>query len=66
MRVTVGGEEVERVVRTYGEADPGTLVALVSSSDCLEVAVTLGSAAAVTGAGVGTPVEVTARPTGSP
>ena len=64
VRVIVGGKEVERVVRTYGEAQPGTLVALISSSGCLEVAVTQGSAAAATGAAVGTPVEVTPRPTG--
>jgi S-adenosylmethionine hydrolase len=59
MRVTVGGEKVDRVVRTYGEAEPGTLVALISSSGCLEVAVSQGSAAAALGVTVGTPVEVT-------
>jgi S-adenosylmethionine hydrolase len=43
-------------VRTYGEAAPGTLVALVSSVDTLEIAVTQGSAARRLSAGVGTPV----------
>lgn len=57
VRVTVGGREAQ-VVRTYAEAEPGTVVALVSSSDCLEVAVTRGSAAAALGATVGTAVEV--------
>jgi len=58
VRVTLGGQ-MARIVRTYGEAEPGTVIALVSGSGCLEVAVTQGSAAAALGATVGTPVEVT-------
>lgn len=56
--VMVNGQEVGRQVRTYGEAEPGELVALVSSVDTLEVAVNRGSAAARLGAGVGAAVEV--------
>jgi hypothetical protein len=58
--VVVGEQAVDRRVRTYGEAPPGTLVALLSSVDTLEIAVTQGSAAARLGAGVGTAVRVTA------
>ena len=57
LRVPVNGQEVRRRVRTYGEAEPGTLIALISSVDTLEVAVTGGNAAARLGAGVGTPVQ---------
>jgi len=58
VRITVAGHEIPRRVRTYGEAEPGTLVALVSSSGMLEVAVSHGSAATQLGARVGAPVEV--------
>jgi S-adenosylmethionine hydrolase len=54
--VKVGGQEVPRFVRTYAEAEPGTLVALVSSDGWLEVAVAHGSAAQRLHAGVGTVV----------
>jgi S-adenosylmethionine hydrolase len=47
--------------RTYGEAPPGTLLALVNSFGLLEIAVNGGSAAAALGAGRGTPVELVAR-----
>jgi S-adenosylmethionine hydrolase len=60
VRVLVAAREVSRRVRTYGEAEPGALVALVSSMGTLEVAVSHGSAAALLGAAVGTPVEVRA------
>jgi S-adenosylmethionine hydrolase len=43
--VQVGGHQV-RVVRTYGEAAPGELVALVGSSGFVEIAVRDGHAAA--------------------
>jgi S-adenosylmethionine hydrolase len=54
--VKVGGQEVPRFVRTYAEAEPGTLIALVSSDGWLEVAVSHGSAARRLQAGVGTVV----------
>jgi S-adenosylmethionine hydrolase len=57
-RVTVGGHAVDRLVRTYGEAPAGTVVALVSSADVLEVAEVQGSAAGRLGVTVGTPVRV--------
>ncbi|HEY1377922.1 MAG TPA: SAM-dependent chlorinase/fluorinase [Gemmataceae bacterium] len=57
-RVQIGGQPVPRRVRTYGDAEPGALVALIGSSGRLEVAVVNGSAAARLGFGTGTPVEV--------
>jgi S-adenosylmethionine hydrolase len=59
-RVHIGSCEVERIVRSYGEAPPGTVVALISSSGVLEIACAQGSAARALGVGVGTPVEVVA------
>ncbi len=45
VRVTIGGRQM-RIVRTYGEAAPGELVALVGSSGFIEIAVREGNAAA--------------------
>jgi S-adenosylmethionine hydrolase len=58
VRIAVGEQEVTRIVRTYGEAEPGTPVALISSSGELEIAVNHGSAAVVLQAGMGTRVVV--------
>lgn len=57
-RIIVGDHQVDRRVRTYGEAEPGTLVALVSSSGRLEIAEVNGNAARRLGVGVGTKVTV--------
>jgi S-adenosylmethionine hydrolase len=62
LRVRVSDEEVRRRVRTYGEAEPGTAVVLISSLNTLEVAVCQGSAAVRLNADVGSPVEVRALP----
>jgi hypothetical protein len=56
VRVTCGGEEVFGLTRTYGDSPAGSLVALIGSSDRLEVAVVGGSAAARLGACRGTRV----------
>lgn len=56
--VTLGGRRIERWVRTYGEASPGDLVALISSSGYLEIAQVQGNAAQVLSVGRGAPVEV--------
>jgi S-adenosylmethionine hydrolase len=56
--VVIAGESVPRLVRTYGDAEPGALVALIGSTGRLEVAVVNGSAAARLGLGVGATVEV--------
>jgi len=56
--VRIASQEVSARVRTYGDAEPGALVALIGSSGRLEVAVVQGSAAARLGIGAGAPVEV--------
>jgi S-adenosylmethionine hydrolase len=56
--VWAGGKRISRCVNTYGEAEHGTLIALVSSVDTLEIAVSQGSAAHCLGARVGMPVRV--------
>jgi len=43
--IVVGSQELNLVVATYAEAEPGAVCALFSSSGCLEVAVNGGSAA---------------------
>lgn len=53
------GNASARWVRTYGDASPGDLVALIGSSDLVEIAVVQGSAADRLQAGPGTPVTVT-------
>jgi S-adenosyl-L-methionine hydrolase (adenosine-forming) len=57
-RFQVGDKELDRWVRSYAEAEPGTPVALVSSTGMLEIAVTNGHAAQQLGACVGSPVLV--------
>jgi len=62
LHVKVGEREVSQRVRCYGEAQPGDVVALVSSARLLEIAVNQGSAARHLHAQVGTPVVVTSTP----
>jgi S-adenosylmethionine hydrolase len=57
--VALKGAEDIRFQRTYGESEPGTLVALTGSCGRLEVAVVNGSAAARLGLGNGDWVELT-------
>jgi S-adenosylmethionine hydrolase len=57
LHVRVGETTVARRVRTYADAAPGELVALVSSSGLLEVAVIRGNAARRLQVGVGAPVQ---------
>lgn len=56
--VRIAGTTVSQRVRTYGEAEPGTLVALIGSTGRLEIAVVNGSAARRLGVGAGTSVQV--------
>ena len=58
VRIMVGDQEVARQVQTYGEATPGTLVALMSSADLLEIAITNGNAGETLQAAVGSIVSV--------
>jgi len=58
MKVVLGNQVVTQKVRTYGEAAPGTTVALVSSTNLLEIAVANGNAAERTGSRLGDAVSV--------
>ena len=57
-RLQVGGYEVTALVRTYGDASPGTAVALVGSQGFIEAAVVEGRADQRLAAGVGTGVSI--------
>jgi hypothetical protein len=61
VEIRVGRATVRELVRTYGDRRKGELVAIVSSSGTLEVAVVKGSAAKKTGAKAGAVVRVTHR-----
>lgn len=61
-RVRVGETAVPRIVRTYADADAGSLIALVSSAEWVEVAVSGGNAARELGAGTGTPITIEWEP----
>ena len=56
--VSVGRRRIAGLSRTYGDARPGALLALIESSGCLEIAVRDGDAATTIGAGRGAPVTV--------
>jgi S-adenosylmethionine hydrolase len=59
VEVQIGDEKLKpRWVRTYADAEPGTVVALISSSDTLEIAVPQGSAADRLGVCAGMPLWV--------
>jgi S-adenosylmethionine hydrolase len=58
VRISIGGQEVRRRVDSYAQAKPGELVALISSSGRLEIAVVNGNAARHVQAKVGTPIQV--------
>jgi S-adenosylmethionine hydrolase len=60
--VRIGDMTISRIVQTYADAEPGSLVALIGSSGQLEVAVVNGSAAERLGLKIGAPVEVLASP----
>ncbi|OQA46569.1 MAG: Adenosyl-chloride synthase [Chloroflexi bacterium ADurb.Bin325] len=54
----IGGRRIAGIQQTYAAAPPGTLLALVSSGDTVEIAVRDGSAAALLGVSVGEPVDL--------
>jgi S-adenosylmethionine hydrolase len=56
--VSVAGQRIGPVRRTYADGPPGAPLALVGSDGCLEVAVPHASAAQTLGVGVGTEVVV--------
>lgn len=60
-RLCVGGHEITRIVRTYGDAEPGTPVALVGSQGFIEAAIVEGRADNQLSAGVHTLVAIAER-----
>jgi hypothetical protein len=56
--VRIAGQSVRGLVRTFGDGEPGQLVALIGEEDELTISIVNGDAAAALGAGVGDPVEV--------
>lgn len=58
LRVTCGDARCAAFVTTYGEVPPHQLVALVGSSDRVEIALTGGDAAAAHGLSVGAAVQI--------
>ena len=58
-RVRVG-EVAAQWVRTYGEAPPGTVVALIGSGGLLEISVVEGNAAATLGLSAGVTFDIEA------
>lgn len=61
VRVSLNGITIEGLVRTFGQRQPGELVALYSSTDYLIVSVVNGNGAERVKARIGDVVEVTAR-----
>ena len=60
-RLSVGQHEITTIVRTYGEAVPGTAVALVGSQGFIEAAIVEGRADERLNARLGTPVNFDAE-----
>ncbi len=58
LTVTVGGQRIESMSRTYSDVAPGQLVFYKGSSGHLEIALREGSAAAALSVSIGDPVQV--------
>jgi S-adenosylmethionine hydrolase len=58
VQVLYGGAVMQGLVKTFGDARPGELVALIDSSNYLSISLVNGSAADRLGASFGDPVEV--------
>jgi hypothetical protein len=58
LRVTCGNASCAAFVNTYGQVPPQQLVALVGSSDRIEIALTCGNASIALGVTVGAPVQI--------
>jgi len=59
--IQIGAVSIRGLSRTYGDHDPGDLLALWGSGDFLEISVNRGSAAEQLNATVGTPVRLVRR-----
>lgn len=58
VRVHVAGREILGLVQTFGEKDPGALVALIDADDDLAISIVDGDAALELDAGIGAPVDL--------
>ena len=62
--IQIGAVSIRELSRTYGDREPGDLLALWGSSDCLEISVNLGSAAQRLDATIGAQLRVVRRSSG--
>ncbi|NPV56685.1 MAG: SAM-dependent chlorinase/fluorinase [Anaerolineae bacterium] len=60
--VHAAGKVIPRLSTTFGEGEPGDLIAVIDSSNLLSIAVVNGNAQECTGAKLGEPVEVIQQP----
>jgi hypothetical protein len=60
--VQVAGRQIQGLVKTFGEGQPGELVAMLDSSGMLSICLVNGSAEALLGAQPGDPVEIIQQP----
>lgn len=58
IQILVGGQVIESLSRTFGDGQPGDLIAIVDSSNRLSICVVNGSAAERLNAHTGDPVEI--------
>ncbi len=58
IRVEIGEAAIQGLTRTFGDAEPGDLIATIDSTGALAVSVVNGNAASRLGADIGTPVTV--------
>ena len=63
--VLCGGQSLGAIQRTYASVEPGAALALINSSNLLEIAVNSGSAAVTFGVDVGGEISVRKAPAGS-
>jgi len=57
-RVEIGETTIDGLTHTFGDAEPGSLIATIDSTGFLAISVTNGNAAQRLGADIGTPVRV--------
>jgi S-adenosyl-L-methionine hydrolase (adenosine-forming) len=58
IKVRIAGRQIDGLVKTFGDARPGDLVALFGEADDLTVSIVNGDAAAALSVGAGEPIEV--------
>jgi S-adenosylmethionine hydrolase len=56
--VRIAGRQIHGLVNTFGDAQPGELVALFGEADDLSISIVNGDAATVLSVGIGEPIEV--------